>query len=83
MIQLTGYHYHNADQTNQTRKFVIDTLVKALEEGTVKLPDGYDAETKKLTGELIDVPIKDWGSAGLGWCGQAAEAGVDRPRCRS
>ena len=28
VIQLTGYHYHNADQTNQTRKFVIETLVK-------------------------------------------------------
>ena len=61
VIQLTGYHYHNADQTNQTRKFVIDTLVKALEEGTVKLPDGYDEEAKKLTGELVDVSFKDMG----------------------
>ncbi|QDT72155.1 pilus assembly protein PilM [Lacipirellula limnantheis] len=61
VIQLTGYHYHNADQTNQTRKFVIDTLVKALEEGTVKLPDGYDEASKKLTGELVDVSLKDMG----------------------
>jgi type IV pilus assembly protein PilM len=61
VIQLTGYHYHNADQTNQTRKFVIDTLVKALEDGTVKLPDGYDEEAKKLTGELVDVSFKDMG----------------------
>jgi len=61
VIQLTGYHYHNADKTNQTRKFVIDTLVKALEEGTVKLPDGYDEQTKKLTGELVDVSLKDMG----------------------
>ena len=61
VIQLTGYHYHNADQTNQTRKFVIDTLVKALEEGTVKLPDGYDEAAKKLTGELVDVSFQDMG----------------------
>ena len=61
VIQLTGYHYHNADMTNQTQKFVIDTLVKALEQGTVKLPDGYDEATGKLTGELVDVSLKDMG----------------------
>jgi type IV pilus assembly protein PilM len=61
VVQLTGYHYHNADQTNQTRKFVIDTLVKALESGAVKLPDGYDAEAGRLTGELVDVAYKDMG----------------------
>ncbi|BBO31805.1 pilus assembly protein PilM [Lacipirellula parvula] len=61
VVQLTGYHYHNADKTNQTRKFVIDSLVKALEEGTVKLPDGYDETTKQFTGKLIDVPLKDMG----------------------
>lgn len=61
VVQLTGYHYHNAEQGNQTRKFVIDTLIKSLEEGTVKLPDGYDPQTKKFTDKLIDVPIKDLG----------------------
>ena len=61
VIQLTGYHYHNAEQGNQTRKFVIDTLIKSLEEGTVKLPDAYDPQTKKFTEKLIDVPIKDLG----------------------
>ncbi|WP_428308676.1 pilus assembly protein PilM [Lacipirellula sp.] len=61
VVQITGYHYHNADKTNQTRKFVIDSLVKALEEGTVQLPDGYDEATKQFTGKLIDVPLKDMG----------------------
>ena len=61
VIQLTGYHYHNADLKNQTRKFVIDTLVKKLEEGSVKLPDGYDENAKRLTGELVDVSFKDMG----------------------
>lgn len=61
VIQLTGFHYHNDDQSNQTRKFVIDTLVKALEDGTVKLPDGYDDANKKLTGDLVDVQLIDMG----------------------
>lgn len=61
VIQLTGYHYHNADQTNQTRKFVIDSLVKALADGTVELPDGYDEEKKELTGELLEVKFQDMG----------------------
>ncbi|HEX6962340.1 MAG TPA: type IV pilus assembly protein PilM [Lacipirellula sp.] len=61
VIQLTGYHYHNKDQSNQTMKFVEDTLIKNLEEGTVKLPDGYDPATQKPTGEIIEVPIKDLG----------------------
>ena len=61
VIQLTGYHYHNAEQGNQTRKFVIDTLIKSLEEGTVELPDSFDPQTKAFTDKLIDVPIKDLG----------------------
>jgi type IV pilus assembly protein PilM len=47
--------------SNQTLRFLRETLFKNLEEGTVKLPDGYDPQSKKLTGELIDVPIKDLG----------------------
>ena len=52
MIQLTGYHYHNADPDphNQTLGFVNNTFIKNLEEGSVKLPDGRD-------GEMIDVPL--------------------------
>jgi type IV pilus assembly protein PilM len=52
VVQLTGYHYHNADRTNQTSDFVKNTLIKQLNEGSVELPDGPD-------GALIDVPIKD------------------------
>ena len=52
VIQLTGYHYHNLDQNNQTRRFVNNTLIKNLEERTVQLPDGPD-------GQMIDVPLAD------------------------
>lgn len=54
VIQLTGYHYHNSqsDRSNQTGEFVKNTLIKNLEEGTVKLPDGNN-------GELVEVPMPD------------------------
>jgi len=54
VIQLTGYHYHNLDQNNQTIRFVNNTLIKNLEEGTVQLPDGPD-------GQMIEVPLADLG----------------------
>ncbi|MBX3432782.1 MAG: type IV pilus assembly protein PilM [Pirellulales bacterium] len=59
VIQLTGFHYHNDDRTNQATRFVNNTLIKALEEGTVLLPDGYDEATQKWTGKLVRVPIAD------------------------
>lgn len=52
VVQLTGYHYHNTDRSNQMGDFVKSTLIKNLEEGTIELPDGPN-------GELIEVPIKD------------------------
>jgi type IV pilus assembly protein PilM len=52
VVQLTGYHYHNADKTNDAVRFLKNTLLKNLDEGTVMLPDGAD-------GELVEVPIKD------------------------
>jgi type IV pilus assembly protein PilM len=52
VIQLTGHHYHNKDKNNFTSRFLADTLLKNLAEGTVKLPDGEG-------GALIDVPIRD------------------------
>lgn len=54
VVQLTGYHYHNLDKTNQTARFVNNTLIKNLEEGTVELPDGPN-------GELVTVSFKDLG----------------------
>jgi len=54
VIQLTGHHYHNKDQKNETSRFVADTLLKQLEEGFVELPDGEN-------GQMIKVPIKDLG----------------------
>ncbi|MDZ4658235.1 MAG: type IV pilus assembly protein PilM [Bythopirellula sp.] len=52
VVQLTGFHYHNADSTNERGEFVKNTLIKNLEEGIVSLPDGPE-------GALMDVPIKD------------------------
>jgi type IV pilus assembly protein PilM len=52
VVQLTGYHYHNGDQSNERGEFVKNTLIKNLEEGTVQLPDGPQ-------GEVVDVPMKD------------------------
>ena len=54
VIQLTGYHYHNGDPKNETRRFVNDTLIKNLLEGSVELPDGEN-------NEMISVPIADLG----------------------
>jgi type IV pilus assembly protein PilM len=57
VIQLQGYHYHNADSAMEKEKgpsFVRNTLLKNLMEGTVRLPDGPN-------GEVVDVPIKDLG----------------------
>ena len=54
VIQLTGYHYHNLDPKNDTSRFVKNTIIKSLEDGTVMLPDGEgDA--------LIEVPLTDLG----------------------
>ncbi len=56
VVQLTGYHYHNSDQdkSNQTERFVNNTLIKNLEEGSVELPDGPN-------GELIKTSFADLG----------------------
>jgi len=54
VIQLTGFHYHNLGQSNDTARFVNNTLIKALEEGVVELPDGEN-------GELVQVPLADLG----------------------
>ena len=54
VFQLTGYHYHNKDKSNQTSRFVNNTLIKNLEEGSVELPDGPN-------GEMVAVPFSDLG----------------------
>ncbi len=56
VVQLTGFHYHNLDEhkLNQTEQFVNNTLIKNLEEGSVRLPDGPK-------GALVDVAFKDLG----------------------
>ncbi len=54
VIQLTGFHYHNLDLGNQSRRFVYNTLIKNLKEGVVLLPDGEDDA-------MIEVPMADLG----------------------
>lgn len=54
VIQLTGYHYHNHDRKNDMGRFVENTLIRSLKEGTVELPDGPG-------GELIPVRLSDVG----------------------
>lgn len=49
VVQLTGYHYHNKDKTNQTSRFVKNTLIKNLEEGFVELPDGPGGDMVKVS----------------------------------
>jgi type IV pilus assembly protein PilM len=60
IIELRGYHYHKSlpdkkvDVGDEGEKFVRNTLIKNLELGKVKLPDGPD-------GKLIEVPISELG----------------------
>jgi len=56
VVQLTGYHYHNSveDKSNQSERFVNNTLIKNLEEGFVELPDGPK-------GKLVKVSFADLG----------------------
>ncbi|MCA9232011.1 MAG: type IV pilus assembly protein PilM [Planctomycetales bacterium] len=54
VVELTGHHYHNMSQQNQSAKFLSNTLIKALEEGSVELPDGEN-------GEMIQVSFADLG----------------------
>lgn len=49
VVQLTGYHYHNKDKSNQTSRFVNNTLIKNLEEGFIELPDGPDDEMVRVS----------------------------------
>ncbi len=49
VLELTGHHYHNLDKQNDTARFVNNTLVKALEEGFVELPDGDNQEMVKVS----------------------------------
>ncbi len=54
VMQLTGYHYHNLDSSNDGARFVNNTLIKNFEQGILKLPDGPN-------GELVEVPFSDLG----------------------
>jgi type IV pilus assembly protein PilM len=40
VIQLIGYHFHNANRSSQGAQFVRESLLKKLETGTVMLPTG-------------------------------------------
>ena len=38
IVQITGYHYHNADRDNQGAQYVRNTLIQQLREGKLELP---------------------------------------------
>lgn len=54
VIQLTGYHFHNADAAHQGAQYVRETLIDGLENGVVNLPTG-------VPGEFEAVRMKDLG----------------------
>ncbi len=58
IVRISGYHYHNADRTNQGAQYVRNTLIKKLRDGEVKLPsrDGGE-ETVKLKDLGITYPV--------------------------
>ena len=73
VIQLSGYHYYNADLRTRGAAFVHQTLLNELEEGSVRLPTGDNEEPEDVTmtdlgisfpvliraSQLIDYPIPD------------------------
>jgi type IV pilus assembly protein PilM len=54
IIELRGYHLHNGNPADEGQEFLKRTIIKNLELGKVKLPDGPK-------GELIDVAMSDLG----------------------
>ncbi|HEY2412647.1 MAG TPA: type IV pilus assembly protein PilM [Pirellulaceae bacterium] len=54
IIELRGYHLHNGNPSDEGEMFLKRTIIKNLELGKVKLPDGPK-------GELIDVAMPDLG----------------------
>ena len=43
IVQIRGYHYHNADRENQADEYVRGTLIRQLREGSLQLPAGAGA----------------------------------------
>ncbi len=63
VVQLTGHHYHNLDKSNSSARFVNSTLIKALEEGSVMLPDGEGEALVEVS--FVDLGIsKPWEAYG-------------------
>jgi type IV pilus assembly protein PilM len=54
IIELRGYHLHNSLPADEGEEFLKRTIIKNLELGKVKLPDGPN-------GKLVDVPLPDLG----------------------
>ncbi len=65
VIELEGYHYHNADEYAATGDFredyVLKTLVHRLETGSVKLPVSKRDENGKLVTEEVEFTFKELG----------------------
>ena len=55
IVQLSGYHYHNASQTNYGAQYVRNTLMKNLRTGKVKLPTGDSGGAEEVTMQELGI----------------------------
>jgi type IV pilus assembly protein PilM len=59
IIQLTGYHYHNADKKDYGAQYVRNTLIEKLRKGKIKLPsaDPKRQETVSMADLGVSYPV--------------------------
>lgn len=55
IIQLRGYHYHNADQNDYGAEYVRNTLLENLRNGTLELPSGDSGESEEVTTKELGI----------------------------
>jgi type IV pilus assembly protein PilM len=58
IVQLAGYHFHNANRDNNGAEYLNNTLIKALREKTIELPseDGKGTEVVSMENLSISYP---------------------------
>ncbi|QDT68165.1 Competence protein A [Planctomycetes bacterium MalM25] len=62
VIQLRGYHFHNARGGSEGRQFVRETLIENLINGSVPLPDGApDPDDPEGKPSMLEVTFKELG----------------------
>ncbi len=48
VVEIRGYHFHNEDNDNRGRDYLINTIIKGLY-GTVQIPDGPGGDIREFT----------------------------------